>query len=502
MQGPPAACPNEGGCFVEVCVSEGPHAFLCERELRPTGTPCSDGDPCTAGEACDAAGHCAGGDVVRSCCRMAADCDDGDQCTLDLCSAGSCLNTSLAGAPCDDRDPCTAGDICSRGSCAGAPVQCEDGAQCVDGLCQGGTGSPEGAAVHLSAANFNGHACVVLEGGRVACWGRNDHGQLGDGTKTSRSAPVLVGGPPVAIQVETGHLHTCALIESGRVACWGDGQFGQLGNRKFSSSATPVMVAGINNAVDLAAGQWGNCAVLADGTVRCWGKAENGALGNGIFFPDRARAVEVFDLTSAVSVDAGLTFACAVLRDGTLRCWGSGTECQLGWTEVLCGNQFTPARVAVGINILGNARQVTCGELHTCAVQNDGDLWCWGENSSGQLGLGHTNRARTGREVPGVEDAVHACAGKDFSCVVHETGRVSCFGNNESGQLGNGTRRSSTSPVRVEGITDAVEVTCGASFACARHSTGDVSCWGRNNHGSLGTGSSASSSTPLPVAIQ
>jgi len=156
------------------------------------------------------------------------------------------------------------------------------------------------------------HSCAVLQDGTVQCWGANAFGENGNGAATGSSVPVAVAGIADATAVACGLSHTCALSNDGSVWCWGANgggpgdSFGALGNPtatldctwdpnpplppgdpvqtitgETSCAPTPVQVQGITNAVAIAAGNYDTCAVLTDGSVRCWGWGQDGQLGDG-----------------------------------------------------------------------------------------------------------------------------------------------------------------------------------------------------------------------------
>ena len=143
------------------------------------------------------------------------------------------------------------------------------------------------------------HTCALLTGGAVKCWGDNDYGQLGDGTTTNRASPVEVSGITTATSIALGPVHSCAVLTDGKVKCWGWNAYGQLGDGTTTHRANPpVEVSGITNATSIALGPEHSCALLTDGTMKCWGRNYYGALGDGTT-TQRTTPVEVSGLILA-----------------------------------------------------------------------------------------------------------------------------------------------------------------------------------------------------------
>ncbi len=252
------------------------------------------------------------------------------------------------------------------------------------------------------------HSCALLNGGSVRCWGFGFDGRLGYGNTEnigddelpSEVGPVKLGAPATAITA--GGSHTCALLAGGSVLCWGFGGNGQLGTGTTSSLGdvkTPDTGAAVNfgnghTAVAVSAGDFHTCAVLDDGTVRCWGYGGNGRLGYGdtqsIGDDEQLDRVGPVDLGGhgAVAISAGADHTCALLDDGSVRCWGYGGNGRLGYASTQdIGDDETPGSVGpVGLGAGRTAVAISAGGNGTCATLDDGSVRCWGDGANGRLG--------------------------------------------------------------------------------------------------------------------
>jgi alpha-tubulin suppressor-like RCC1 family protein len=167
--------------------------------------------------------------------------------------------------------------------------------------------------------------------GHAKCWGRNEHGQLGDGSGTDQHTPVAVAGGGMYTSISTGVTHTCALLPSGQVQCWGANSFGEIGDGTMDPRPTPVAVQGLSSAATaIAAGGFHTCAIVAGGQVQCWGDNSNGECGDGTAQNNRLTPVTVQGLNGVTAITAGVTDTCALLSNGQVECWGAGTLGQLG----------------------------------------------------------------------------------------------------------------------------------------------------------------------------
>ena len=340
------------------------------------------------------------------------------------------------------------------------------------------------------------HSCVVVAGGEVRCWGHNHQGQLGNGVTTGRfPTPLAVSGLSGVTQVAAGIFHTCAVLAGGEARCWGAGLFGQLGNGGFDSSASPVAVSGLSGVTQVAAGFTHTCALVAGGEVRCWGGNSFGQLGSGSFGDASSVPVAVTGLSGVTQIAATDNHTCAIVASGEVRCWGDNGSGQLG------NGDYNSSATPVAVSGLSGVTQISAGDNHTCAVVAGGDVRCWGENGSGQLGNGSTTgKFPTPVAVSGLSGAVQVGAGNSHTCAVLAGGEVRCWGAGSSGQLGNGGFGNIRTPVVVSGLSGVTQIAVGASYTCAVAADVQVRCWGANWAGQLGNGTTAPSSTPVAVS--
>jgi alpha-tubulin suppressor-like RCC1 family protein len=303
-----------------------------------------------------------------------------------------------------------------------------------------------------------------------------------------------------AVEITAGSDHTCALIDDGSVTCWGQNG-GRLGNGVDAAYSPPMTVVGLDGVVSVSAGDAHTCAVLEDGTARCWGGNSDGQLGNGST-AFSAVPVAVSGLTGALSISAGGSHTCALRASGltrTVRCWGANDLGQLGNGTTTASS--VPVTVPGLTSTFVGPAAVAAATVSTCALLDDGTARCWGDNGDGQLGNGSFANTATPVLVNGLTGVASLDTRFINTCATVTSGEVRCWGANQAGQLGNGTASApSTVAVPVMGLRDAVGVSVGSSFACAARTTGAVVCWGDNDFGRLGDGSGTDSPVPVPVA--
>lgn len=299
-------------------------------------------------------------------------------------------------------------------------------------------------AVELSVGG--NHSCFFDARPSLWCFGRNDHGQLGDVSFSDSNVPVRVRTvsdiPPA--QVAAGHSHTCYFGTrsggDGAVACWGEGTFRQNGHN--ADLAAPRAVAGVSTDVmEVAAGGSHTCALTRSGEVQCWGNNGDGQLGGGSAGPATASPTSVSGLTDATALGIGASSSYVIRSGGSASGWGRNRHWQIGTS--MTGNAF-PSPVPVAIS---GATEITGGSSHGCAIAAAGAM-CWGVNN-GTVGDGTIQNRQLPTAVSGGNRFVTLAAGDVHSCALDADGVVWCWGRNGAGQLGDGTTADRRSPVRV-----------------------------------------------------
>lgn len=410
-----------------------------------------------------------------------------------------------------DTDACTT--ACELAACGDGIVQdteeCDDHNQLANDGCNQ---CSEQRVLQVSVGRS--FTCALLDTGAVRCWGRSNHGQLGYANTQSigddelpwTAGDVDLGG--LAVQVSAGHSHACALLEGGSVRCWGlnyDGQLGyghvdNIGDDEPPSAAGDVDIGG--TVVQLGVGQERTCVVLDDGAVRCWGYGSSGlGYGNTQTIGDDETPASAGDVGlggSAVLVDSE-DHTCAVMSGGGVRCWGYNGDGKLGYGSYDdIGDDELPASMGDVDVGRGAVVSVATGERKTCVIMEGGALRCWGYEYAA-LGypwyagnIGDDETPATVGDVNLEEPVVGMALGDWHTCALLDTGAVRCWGSNEAGVLGYGDWAYS-----VDDPAEAVDVELG-DFAqsidgsdirtCVITQNGGVRCWGADGYGALGYG--------------
>ncbi|MGI8414377.1 MAG: RCC1 domain-containing protein, partial [Solirubrobacteraceae bacterium] len=326
---------------------------------------------------------------------------------------------------------------------------------------------PGRTATAVSVGDY--HTCAILDDRSVRCWGYGRAGRLGYGNtsnvgdkQTPASAgPVDLGSGRTAKAISAGGAHTCAILDNGSVLCWGFGGQGQLGygntsnvgDQQTPGSVGPVDLGPGRTAKAISAGAAHTCAILDNDSVLCWGFGGFGQLGYGSRdnvgdkrTPASVGPVDLGPGRTAVAISAGGAHTCAVLDDGSVRCWGYGGLGQLGYGNTNnVGAVDTPATAGpVNIGAGRTASAIAAGQIHTCALLDNRTVRCWGFGNNGRLGYGNTTSIGDLQtpDTAGPVDlgrgrtAVAISAGQSHTCARLDNRRVTCWGDGANGRLG------------------------------------------------------------------
>eukprot|EP00798_Chlamydomonas_sp_ICE-L_P028118 gene28118-31232_t len=432
----------------------------------------------------------------------------------------------------------------------------------------------------------DGQACAILENGDLKCWGYNSQGQLGLNDRnwrmmgveliavnlgTGRTATAVAAGlyhtcaildnvdlgtGRTAKTIAFGMQHTCTILDNGDLKCWGENRNGQLGlgdkNPRviFGNSGSSAFAGDGFLAVDLGtgrtaiavAGSWSHtCAILDNGALKCWGANSNGQLGLGDTesrggdvneMGDNLTAVDLGTGRTATAITVGSSHTCALLDNGSVKCWGRnedgelglGNDCDRGGSVGEMGDNLPslkfipplspppspPPRPSLpptppGVDLSKDVPAiVTAGLSHTCLLFTNGRVKCWGEPTL--LGLGRSSPQGT-EPLPYTLDYIALgvgrtvttiVAGRDHTCAILDNGQLKCWGYNVDGQLGISLYNNETIGDEYDEMGDGLlaldlgtsrtttAIAAGGRHTCALLDDGNLKCWGSNNFGQLG----------------
>ncbi|MEM6293016.1 MAG: DUF4215 domain-containing protein [Myxococcota bacterium] len=399
--------------------------------------------------------------------------------------------------------------VCGDGIVDGTE-ECDDGNEVANDGCEASCVTTGVAQVSVGRS----HACVVTRAGTVRCFGQSTHGQLGYGDLETigddeppyEAGDVDTGDVPV-VSVGAGIRHTCALLEDKTVMCWGDGQSGRLGYGNLDDvgddeSPASVGVVDLGGPVErLAVGHQHNCALMEDGGVRCWGlNFEGVVLGYGDIgnVGDDEAPADVGDVpfggTTIVQLSAGFTHTCALSDEGEVFCWGTGADGKLGLASI----DPLPMPAGVAVDLGGDAQAVLAGTVTSCARMADDDVYCWGRGDFFTLGnqntddVGDDEIASATGEIP-LGFNVRQVVGEGFhQCALSDDDAVHCWGNALYGRLGLGntdTIGNDEDPGDAPAVSvggPVVQLSADIESTCALRDDHQLVCWGRNDDARLG----------------
>lgn len=326
--------------------------------------------------------------------------------------------------------------------------------------------------------------CVLFRDRHVECTGQNDRGQLGDGTQKNRRVLAPAVGLSDVVRIDAAAWGYCAIRGDATAWCWGDAAAGRFGS--LSGYVTvPTRVPELTSVRELEGGSTQSCAVLTDGSLVCMGDNETGALGvPGA--PGGPTPVPVTLEQPVAELASCWGGTAVVLAEGLVLRWGA------------TGAAWSDAPEPAGLD---GVREISAHAPSFFALKQDGTVWAWGRNDSGQLGDTTIENREAPVPVSGLADVISVAGGGAHACAVIAGGEVRCWGENgERLKLGVDGVDTSRTPLTVPGVPPARVVRAGQEHSCAIVEDGAVWCWGHNASGQLGIGST--SDGQLPIAMQ
>ena len=341
--------------------------------------------------------------------------------------------------------------------------------------------------------------CAIVVG-RSYCWGSNVLGGLGTGDLQGRLSPTAVAAGVAFRALAPGESHTCGLEASaGRVLCWGSGASGQLGLGDTQPRSAPDVIQGLPPIQQLSAGYVHTCAVTTAGALFCWGANDEGQIGldDGPPKPNPTSPVQVGTASDWIMVSGGQGHTCGIRKPGSMWCWGRNTAAELGIGE----GQPIQLRVPTRVGTFDDYTSVDVGQDNACALRRDGSLWCWGSGEFVGAASPDGGDLWSPTQIGSDTDWTQVSADVFSACAVKSSGALYCWGRNAEGQLGVGDITYRSSPTRVAGATTWSQVSVGRMHTCAESTTRAISCTGIDESGELGLGDTARRNVFTPVAF-
>jgi alpha-tubulin suppressor-like RCC1 family protein len=414
-----------------------------------------------------------------------------------------------------------------------------------------------GGNIFNSLSTGDSEQCGLLHNGSALCWGRNDHGQIGNGSvDVLATIPSFVSGNhnfsfislgnekvcgilqnksalcwgnqasggsleclgglgtndcleynvPTPVYggfsfsyFEPNYWGYCGILENGSSVCWGGNYYGEIGDNTIGPKIKPTFTQGNYNFSKISSGKENSFGILTNGDLISWGNTRYKVLGKGdisdsFLLPILFNHGNISE-SSYSSVYLGYGFACGLLSNKSVACWGDNTYGQLGDNTTI--QRGSPKLISGGFSF----NSISIKNDHVCGVLVNGSGACWGRNTYGQLGDNTTIQRNISRIIFGYNNFSYISAGKDVSCGLLRNGSALCWGRNNRGHVGDNSTTQRNYPVYVNGSYNFSIIGVGSAFSCGLLQNESALCWGRNNFGQLGNPSSITQSTiPLYVS--
>ena len=341
-------------------------------------------------------------------------------------------------------------------------------------------------------ATGNSHNLVIKNDGTLWAWGNNSNGQLGDGTIINKNTPAQIGTESDWKLVDAGDNFTMAIKNDGTLWAWGDNSKGQLGNGTTSNKNIPIQIGTSSDWKLVAAGNNYTMAIKNNGTLWAWGSNYYGQLGNGTTI-NKSTPIQIGTDSNWKVVVASFNNTKAIKNNGTLWAWGENSKGQLG--DGTRSTKYLPTQIGTNTDW----KLVESGGAHSIAIKNNGTLWAWGYSQFGQLGDGTINTIRSiPIQIGTSTNWKLVVASNGYNMAIKNDGTLWAWGENFTGQLGDGSAVFKWIPIQIGNDSDWKVVVVGDDHTIAVKNDDTFWTWGNNIYGQLGNGS-FSNSNPTQI---
>jgi alpha-tubulin suppressor-like RCC1 family protein len=348
----------------------------------------------------------------------------------------------------------------------------------------------------------NGHAIILDKQGNVWTSGRNNYGQLGNGTLKNSPDPIQVKGLHDIVAISRGYDHSIALSKEGNLYLWGRNNYGQLGVYSVKDQWTPQQLPRHKDFIAVEGGHWHTVGLKKNGTVWCWGHNFYGELGNGtrehsewpvVVHEETKSGVAV--LKDVVSIASVGYHTLALKSNGTVWGWGANSIQELG------GHADLYQKYAIKIAGIPKIKEIAVGWHHSVALDEDGNLWVWGSDPAFQFNEASTKRYAQPTLLLGLPKFTKIACGSWHSLAIDVNKNVWAWGKNHFGMLGTGDTISHSTPVLIDSLDNIAEIGGGCFQSIAVDEAGQVYTFGDNPSGQLGLGNFARCHTPTAMPL-